>query len=110
MKTKLATAVAALKKGNPHDEDTFIGPIIAMKEAERIEAWVKDAMDKGAACGLLKVGMRNRRPAAHNCLNTICLRWRKDVEYIGMDMQRQYGTATDPHMMFGANYIELDCD
>ena len=48
VKTKLTAAVAALKSGSPHDEDTYIGPIIAVKEAERIEAWVKEATDKGA--------------------------------------------------------------
>ena len=40
--------MAALKSGSPHEEDTYIGPIIAVKEAERIEAWVKEALDKGA--------------------------------------------------------------
>ncbi len=68
VKTKLAAAVAALKKGNPHDEDTFIGPIIAMKEAERIEAWVKDAMDKGTTSGSCSVEGPHTRPAAHTCL------------------------------------------
>ena len=48
MKAKLTAAVAALKSGSPHEEDTYIGPIIAVKEAERIEAWVKEALDKGA--------------------------------------------------------------
>ena len=48
VKAKLTKAVAALKAGSPHDEDTYIGPIIAVKEAERIEAWVKEAIDKGA--------------------------------------------------------------
>ena len=47
VKAKLATAVAALKSGSPHEEDTYIGPIIAVKEAQRIEAWVKEALDKG---------------------------------------------------------------
>ncbi len=48
VKTKLTAAVAALKSGSPHEEDTYIGPIIAVKEAQRIEAWVKEALDKGA--------------------------------------------------------------
>ena len=47
--------MAALKKGNPHDEETFIGPIIALKEAERIESWVKEAMDKGAGSSAIAV-------------------------------------------------------
>lgn len=37
-----------LKIGNPLDETTDIGPMIAKKEAVRIENWVQDAIAKGA--------------------------------------------------------------
>ncbi len=50
---RLVKAVSDLKMGNPRDEDTFIGPIISTKEAERIETWVADAVADGAKvlCG-----------------------------------------------------------
>lgn len=49
----LTRAVAALKHGDPRDEDTFIGPMIAESEARRLEAWIQSAVDQGAAllCG-----------------------------------------------------------
>lgn len=40
--------VSHLKTGNPHDEDTFIGPIISDKECGRIDQWVKQAVAAGA--------------------------------------------------------------
>lgn len=45
----LAKAVKGLVKGDPKNEDTFIGPLIAEKEAQRIEGWVDDAVSKGAS-------------------------------------------------------------
>jgi acyl-CoA reductase-like NAD-dependent aldehyde dehydrogenase len=46
-----------LKVGNPADANTDIGPMIAEKEAIRIEKWIKDAISKGAH--LLIGGKRN---------------------------------------------------
>lgn len=50
---KLVAATKKLKTGNPKDEDTFVGPMISEKEAERIEAWVQSAVKRGAKllCG-----------------------------------------------------------
>ena len=42
-------AAAKLKWGDPKDEDTFIGPVISEKEAQRIEEWVEEAVKRGAA-------------------------------------------------------------
>ena len=47
-KEKLVSAVSKLKAGDPKNEDTFVGPIISNKEADRIENWIKEAVDKGA--------------------------------------------------------------
>jgi len=46
-------AVKALRMGDPRDENTFIGPIISDKEAERIERTIRAAVDRGAKllCG-----------------------------------------------------------
>lgn len=50
---RLVAATRSLKMGDPKEEDTFIGPIIALEEAERIEAWIGEAVDAGARvlCG-----------------------------------------------------------
>ncbi len=52
-RTRLVTAVRALKMGDPKHEDTFIGPIISVKEAQRIERWIHAAVAAGAnlLCG-----------------------------------------------------------
>lgn len=47
-KARFVEAASKLKSGNPHDEDTFIGPMISEKEAERLHGWIKDAEEKGA--------------------------------------------------------------
>jgi len=39
--------------GNPKDENTFIGPLIAESEAKRLEGWIQTATEEGATllCG-----------------------------------------------------------
>lgn len=50
MKAAFLPAVEALKSGDPRCEDTFIGPLISEKEAKRVEEWIQEAVDAGAAC------------------------------------------------------------
>jgi acyl-CoA reductase-like NAD-dependent aldehyde dehydrogenase len=45
---KFVPAVKALKMGDPRNEDTFIGPMISEKDAERIERTIQDAVGRGA--------------------------------------------------------------
>lgn len=45
---QLAQKVRALKHGDPRDPDTFVGPLISEKEATRVEAWIEEAVAKGA--------------------------------------------------------------
>jgi acyl-CoA reductase-like NAD-dependent aldehyde dehydrogenase len=42
-----------LPMGDPKDELTFIGPMISVKEAERLESWMREAVAAGARllCG-----------------------------------------------------------
>jgi len=40
--------VQALKYGDPSDPDTFVGPLISEKEAIRVDAWIEEAVAKGA--------------------------------------------------------------
>ncbi|MBD8524334.1 aldehyde dehydrogenase family protein [Pseudomarimonas arenosa] len=53
VRDKLTTAVKALPMGDPKDDKTFIGPMIAESEAKRLEEWIGKARDKGAKllCG-----------------------------------------------------------
>lgn len=53
LRDRLVTATRALKAGNPRDEDTFIGPMIDVREAMRLEEWVAEAVASGARvlCG-----------------------------------------------------------
>ena len=53
LKEKLVSDTRALRMGDPHDEDTFVGPIISEKEAVRIESWIQSAVANGATllCG-----------------------------------------------------------
>ncbi|RUM59598.1 MAG: aldehyde dehydrogenase [Persephonella sp.] len=44
----LKEEVAKLKFGNPMEEDTDVGPIIAVDEVNRIQSWIDEAVKKGA--------------------------------------------------------------
>jgi len=57
-RARLVAATSALKMGDPLDEATFIGPLIAEKEAERLEAWIAAAVRRGARvlCGGRRAG------------------------------------------------------
>ena len=52
-KEKMVTATKALKMGNPKDPETFIGPMISVNEAIRLDTWIQEARDAGAdlLCG-----------------------------------------------------------
>lgn len=40
--------ISKLHIGNPNEEVTDVGPMISVKEAERAEEWIKEAVDNGA--------------------------------------------------------------
>ena len=50
---RLVDAVATAHVGDPRDARTLVGPMISVREAERAESWVKEAVAQGAriACG-----------------------------------------------------------
>lgn len=50
---KLVAATMALKAGDPRNEETFVGPLIAEKEAIRLEEWIQSAVkrDGRVLCG-----------------------------------------------------------
>jgi acyl-CoA reductase-like NAD-dependent aldehyde dehydrogenase len=53
LREKLVAAASALRCGDPHDESTFLGPLISQGEAERVERWIVEATAAGARvlCG-----------------------------------------------------------
>ncbi|CAB9523333.1 NADP-dependent betaine aldehyde dehydrogenase [Seminavis robusta] len=58
-KAALVEKVKSLKMGDPMNEDTFIGPLINSGAADKVESWVKEAVDKGG--NLLCGGVRSER-------------------------------------------------
>ena len=53
LKAKLVEKTRALKMGDPRKEETFIGPMISSKEAQRLHGWIEAAVARGAKvlCG-----------------------------------------------------------
>jgi acyl-CoA reductase-like NAD-dependent aldehyde dehydrogenase len=53
LKEKLVAKIKKLKSGNPKHDDTFIGPMITEKDAERLEQWTNAALSAGGRllCG-----------------------------------------------------------
>lgn len=53
LKDRLVDATKKLVAGNPKDEETFIGPMISESEAERLDSWIKSAVEAGGEilCG-----------------------------------------------------------
>jgi acyl-CoA reductase-like NAD-dependent aldehyde dehydrogenase len=45
---KVVETTARLATGDPSNEATEVGPLVRLSEAERIEAWVKEAVEGGA--------------------------------------------------------------
>jgi len=50
---RLVVKTKALVSGDPKDRDTFIGPMIDVKEAARLDGWIQEALAAGAnlLCG-----------------------------------------------------------
>ncbi len=48
LRSHLAAATASLKAGDPHQKDTFIGPMISENEAKRLKSWIDEACARGA--------------------------------------------------------------
>lgn len=49
----LVAKTKTLKTGSPHDRETFVGPMIDVKEATRLDGWIQEAVAAGATllCG-----------------------------------------------------------
>jgi acyl-CoA reductase-like NAD-dependent aldehyde dehydrogenase len=53
LRDRLVEKTASLVMGDPREEDTFIGPMISLGEAERLQGWIESAVAAGAKllCG-----------------------------------------------------------
>lgn len=53
LRDRLVARTEMLVAGNPHDRNTFIGPMISEGEARRLDNWVREAVERGARllCG-----------------------------------------------------------
>jgi len=49
LKSALIERVKSLRGGDPLDDQTFLGPLIDQDAAERVEEWVEEAKQRGAA-------------------------------------------------------------
>ena len=69
VETRLTAMVRALPFGDPQDPATVVGPVISVDAAMRIEAWVQEAIQRGARC--LAGGARQGAVIAPTLLTSI---------------------------------------
>jgi acyl-CoA reductase-like NAD-dependent aldehyde dehydrogenase len=50
LKSRLVEKVGQLRRGDPRDPETFIGPLISEDDARRVIEWIEEAVDQGASC------------------------------------------------------------
>ena len=48
LRDRLVAKTKTLIAGDPHNEDTFVGPMIDVKEATRLDSWIQAAVAEGA--------------------------------------------------------------
>src|SRR6187399_1341170 len=48
LRDRLVAKTKTLIAGDPHDEETFVGPMIDVKEASRLDSWIQAAQADGA--------------------------------------------------------------
>ncbi len=77
-KAKLIALTVKLVAGNPADEATFIGPMIDIAEAERLDGWIAEARAAGAT--LLCGGQRDGTMLAATLLENVPLSTRLNTE------------------------------
>jgi glyceraldehyde-3-phosphate dehydrogenase (NADP+) len=69
-----------LRMGDPRDPETVVGPLIDVGQADRVEAWIQEALDQGAK--LLTGGRREGRfirPAVLTGVPTSARAWGEEV-------------------------------
>ena len=72
--------VDGLQMGDPRDPETVVGPLIDDGQADRVEAWIQEALDQGAK--LLTGGRREGRfirPAVLTGVPSMARAWHEEV-------------------------------
>ena len=115
---KFVDAVSELKTGDPLDESTDVGPLIARREVDRVDAWVKEAVEGGAEllCGGKKISATTYAP-------TVLLNPPDDVRvsreevfgpvvalYTYDDFDEAIARANVPDVFFQASVFTRDLD
>ena len=97
----LVKKTSALSMGDPKKEETFIGPMISEKEAERLDTWVKQAVARGAK--LLCGGQRKGAMLAASLLENVP----KDADIYA---QEAFGPVSilSPYKNFDAAIAEVN--
>jgi aldehyde dehydrogenase (NAD+) len=49
---RLVAAVGSMKVGNPHEADTNFGPLVASRQRDRVEGYIKSGREQGATVAL----------------------------------------------------------
>ena len=75
---RLVAKTKTLIAGDPHDENTFVGPMIDVKEAQRLSGWIDEAVGRGAT--LLCGGKREGAMLEATLLEGVPLDTRLNVE------------------------------
>ena len=77
---KFEAAARDQKMGDPHEEQTFVGPLIRESAAERIEQWVDEAAQRGATvlCGSRREGVMYEPTVLENVPKDANV-WREEV-------------------------------
>ncbi len=77
----LAAAAAKLRVGDPEDPETQVGPLIRARELPRVEAWLSEARDRGAAvlAGGDRRGRQTLAPAVLTGVPEDVRVWRDEV-------------------------------
>ena len=77
VRDRLVVATKRLKKGDPKDPETFIGPMISEKEASRLHGWIEAAVAAGATllCGGQREGAMLDATLLENVPATADVNW-----------------------------------
>lgn len=115
---KFLAATAELKTGDPLDLATDVGPLISNREVDRVDSWVKEAVEGGAKllCGGEKLSDSTYRP-------TVVLNPRDDAKvstqevfgpvvalYTYEDLDEAIRRANEPDVFFQASIFTRDLD
>jgi acyl-CoA reductase-like NAD-dependent aldehyde dehydrogenase len=99
-RTDLTRRVSALKTGSPFEPDTVVGPLINQQAAERVIAWVDEAVQEGAT--LLTGGTREGATVAPTLLTDVAPTSKVACEEVFGPVMTIQAVPDDAEAMFAA--------